>query len=225
MKSISLTVLVLAMGLSGCANLQQSTGMDGKTAGAVGGGVIGCVGGAVLAKLGGGNAVAGCAVGAVAGGLVGFEKARQDEIAAAEQARNDVAAAFESRPGQKARVGQVKTGEVTATQKGSSEARKYQAFDSVSVELPLASKGSPEHDAAMEKLKALAERVADERGSSQIIVALAPADAKARKVASSTGTAQTAKGNTITVIKTSSAAVSKGLERITVKAGNLQTEV
>ena len=225
MKSISLTLLALAMGLSGCASLQQSTGMDGKTAGAVGGSVIGCAGGAVLAKLTGGNALAGCAMGAVAGGLVGFEKARHDEIAAAEQARMDVAAVFASRPGQKVRVGEVKTVEVTATQKGTRETKKYQAFDSVSIDLPLTAKGSPEHDAAMEKLKTLAQRVADERGSSEIVVALAPTDARARKMASSSGSAQTDKGNTITVIKTSDASVPKGVERITVRAGRLQTEV
>ena len=225
MKPISLTVLVLAMGLSGCANLQQSTGMDNKTAGAVGGGALGCLGGALIASATGGNAAAGCAIGAVAGGLLGFEKARQDEIAAAEQARNEVAAAFASRPGQKVRIGPVKTVEVTANQKGSRETQKYQAFDSVSVELPLTSKGSPEHDAAMEKLKALAERVADERGSSEIVVAMTPTDAKARKVASSSGTAQSKKGNPITVIKIADTSVPKGVERITVKAGKLQTEV
>ena len=225
MKSLSLTVVALALGLSGCANLQQSTGMDGKTAGAVGGGVIGCVGGAVLAKLGGGNPLAGCAVGAVAGGLVGFEQARQQEIAAAEQTRQEVVAAFASRPGARVRVGDVKTVEVTAIQKGTREAKKYQAFDSVSVDLPLNSKGTPEHDAAMEKLKTLAQQVADERGSADIVVALAPADAKAQKMVASRGSVQTAKGRTITVVKMSDAAVPRGVERITVKAGRLQTEV
>lgn len=225
MKSFSLSLAVLALGLSGCASLQQATGMDSKTAGAVGGGVVGCVGGAVLAQLGGGNPLAGCAVGAVAGGLVGFEQARQQEIAAAEQTRQDVAAAFATRPGARVRVGEVKTVEVTATQKGAREAKKYQAFDSVSVDLPLATKGTPEHDAAMEKLKTLARRVADERGSADITVALAPADARARKVVSGRASTQTDKGNTITVVKASDAAVPRGVERITVRAGRLQTEV
>ena len=64
MKSISLTLIAVAVGVSGCASIQQSTGMDNKTASAVGGGLMGCVGGALLAKLGGGNAAVGCAVGA-----------------------------------------------------------------------------------------------------------------------------------------------------------------
>ena len=115
--------------------------------------------------------------------------------------------------------------EGTAIQKGTREAKKYQAFDSVSVDLPLNSKGTPEHDAAMEKLKTLAQQVADERGSADIVVALAPADAKAQKMVASRGSVQTAKGRTITVVKMSDAAVPRGVERITVKAGRLQTEV
>lgn len=200
--------------------------MDNKTASAVGGGLMGCVGGALLAKLGGGNAAVGCAVGAAVGGFVGFEKARQGEIAAAEQARNEAVAAFAALPArQKVRASDVKTKEVVVTDKNTRETKKYQAFESVSLDIPLSAKGTPEHDAAMDKLKTLAQRVADERGSSEIVVALTPVDARARKVAATSGTVQTSKGNTITVSKVADDSVPKGVERITVKAGRLQTEV
>ena len=226
MKSISLTLIAVAVGVSGCASIQQSTGMDNKTASAVGGGLMGCVGGASLAKLGGGNAAVGCAVGAAVGGFVGFEKARQGEIAAAEQARNEAVAAFAALPArQKVRASDVKTKEVVVTDKNTRETKKYQAFESVSLDIPLSAKGTPEHDAAMDKLKTLAQRVADERGSSEIVVALTPVDARARKVAATSGTVQTSKGNTITVSKVADDSVPKGVERITVKAGRLQTEV
>ena len=72
------------------------------------------------------------------------------------------------------------------------------------------------------QLEGASERI---RVAREIIVALAPTDARARKMASSSGSAQTDKGNTITVIKTSDASVPKGVERITVRAGRLQTEV
>ena len=226
MKSISLTLIAVAVGVSGCASIQQSTGMDNKTASAVGGGLMGCVGGALWAKLGGGNAAVGCAVGAAVGGFVGFEKARQGEIAAAEQARNEAVAAFAALPArQKVRASDVKTKEVVVTDKNTRETKKYQAFESVSLDIPLSAKGTPEHDAAMDKLKTLAQRVADERGSSEIVVALTPVDARARKVAATSGTVQTSKGNTITVSKVADDSVPKGVERITVKAGRLQTEV
>ncbi len=225
MKAVILAVAALAAALSGCANLEQGTGMDAKTAGAVGGGAIGCVGGAVLARVLGGNAAAGCVAGAVAGGLVGFERARQEEIAAAEQARHDVASAFAARPGQNVQVGPVRTVEVTAVQKDTQEVKKTRAFESVTVDLPLSSKGTPEHDAAMDKLKALARRVADERGAAEIVVALAPEDARARRVSAGSDSVRTDKGGTITVTKLGDAGVPRGMERITVKAGRLQTQV
>ena len=78
----------------------------------------------------------------------------------------------------------------------------------------------------MGKLKTLAERVADERGSAEIRVAVTPADARASKVNMAGGQVQTAKGNPITVSKVSDAGVPAGVERITVKAGRIrQTEV
>ncbi len=77
--------------ISSCATspLQE---MDGKTKSGLTGGIVGCVGGALLAHLAGKSAGAGCAVGAVAGALVGYEKARQEEIAAAEASKAEILA-------------------------------------------------------------------------------------------------------------------------------------
>jgi len=223
MHKYALSLVALTVGLAGCASMQEQTGMDNKTASAVGGSALGCVGGALLAKLAGGNAAAGCAAGAVVGGLIGFERARQEEIAAAERARQEALAAYANSPQAKnVRASDIKTVEVTATDK-QNQSKKLKAFDSVTLDLPLASKGSPEYDNAMGKLKTLAERVADDRGSADIVVAMAPADASALKVTSQSGTAQTAKGNPITVTKVVDANVPKGTERITVKAGQLRT--
>lgn len=80
----------------------------------------------------------------------------------------------------------MKTKEVVVTDKNTRETKKYQAFESVSLDIPLSAKGTPEHGAAMDKLKTLAQRVADER-SSEIVVALTPVDARARKVAATSG--------------------------------------
>lgn len=221
--NMTLTLSALALGLTGCASIQQQTGMDDKTAGAVGGGALGCVGGALLAKLAGGNAAAGCAAGAVMGSLIGFEKARQEEIAAAESARQEALAAYAKSPQAKnVRASDIKTEEVTATDK-QNQSKKLKAFESVSIDLPVASKGSPEYDNAMGKLKTLAERVADNRGSADIVVAMAAADARAQKMTEQSGSVQTPKGNTITVTKVIDNTVPKGTERITVKAGQLRT--
>jgi hypothetical protein len=223
MKLLRLSAVALAVALSGCAQIQEKTGMDSKSVGAGVGAAAGCAVGAIGAKLMGKNPLAGCVVGAVAGGLIGFQKARQDEMDAAAKAQQEAVAALANLPaGQQARVGEIKTVEVTATDKASNETKKYQAFDSVSVDLPLSTKGTPEYDAAIGKLKTLAERVADERGSSTIELAMTTADARASKVTLETASAKTAKGSTVTVAKVADNTVPKGMQRVTVRAGKLQ---
>lgn len=226
MKLLTLSVVTLAITLAGCADLQKQTGMDGKTAGAAGGAAIGCIGGALLAKISGENAAGGCMAGAVAGGLIGFAKARQDEISAASKAQQEAISALAPLSvGGQVKAGEVKTVEVTATDKTKNETKKYQAFDSVSVDIPISAKGTPEYDAAIGKLKTLAEKVADERGSSKIDIAMTAADARANKVTLETASAKTAKGNTVTVSKAADNTVQKGIERVTVRAGKLEQTV
>ena len=226
MKLLTLSAVALAVALTGCADIQQKTGLDGKTVGAASGAAMGCIGGALLARLNGQNAAGGCVVGAVLGGLIGFEKTRQDEISAATKAQQEAIAALAPLSvGRQVKAGEVKTVEVTATDKTKNETKKFQAFDSVSVEIPLSAKGTPEYDAALSKLKALAEKIADERGSSKIDIAMTTADAKANKVTLETATAKTAKSNTVTVSKAADNTVQKGVERVTVRAGKLEQTV
>ena len=138
MKLRALSVVTLAITLSGCADMQKQTGMDGKAVGAMGGAAIGCVGGALLARISGQNAAGGCIAGAVVGGLVGFEKARQDEISAATKAQQEAIAALAPLSvGRQVKAGEIKTVEVIATDKTKNETKKYQAFDSVSVDIPI----------------------------------------------------------------------------------------
>lgn len=226
MKFLTLSVVALAISLTGCAGTQKQNGMDGKTAGAAGGAAVGCIGGALLAKITHQNVAGGCAAGAVVGGLIGFAKARQDEISAASRAQQEAIAALAPLSvGSQAKVGEVKTVEVTATDKTKNETKKYQAFDSVSVDIPISAKGTPEYDAAIGKLKTLAEKVADERGSSKIDIAMTAADARVNKVTLETASAKTAKGNTVTVSKAADNTLQKGMERITVRAGKLEQTV
>ncbi|MRD73719.1 hypothetical protein HCX48_11300 [Rhodocyclus tenuis] len=227
-KYVFLPVVSVAVLMSGCAQMQEKTGMDDKAASTVGGAAIGCAAGALLAHLTGHNAAGGCAAGMVVGGLVGFEKARQAEIAAAEQTRKETVAALATLPPAQANavtVGEVRTVEVTATDKVTNQKKKYAAFDSVSVDMPTSAKGTPEYEAAMGKLKTLAERVADDRGSSEIIVSVNSGDAKAQKIALESNSVKTKAGNPITVIKRVDPSLARGMQRITVKAGSLNTNV
>ncbi|MDE2434370.1 MAG: hypothetical protein KGN37_16155 [Burkholderiales bacterium] len=221
----SALTLAITLMLASCATTDG--GPDKTTTGALIGASIGCAGGALLAKITGGDATTACVAGAAVGGLIGFEKAREEEIAEAERARTEAIQAMATLPPSKrASAGTVKTVLVTATDKKTNETKKYQAFDSVSVDLPLSAKGTPEYDQAMSKLKTLAERVADERGSAQIQMAMTPADVKQYRLSLTGGTVKTQKGSPITVSKFSAGDVPAGVERVTVKAGQLkQTEV
>jgi hypothetical protein len=227
-KYIVLPLVSVAVLMAGCAQMQEKTGADDKTAGAVGGAAIGCAAGALLAHLTGQSATGGCAAGAVVGGLIGFEKARQAELATAQQARKETVAALSTLPPAQAKavkVGDVKTVEVTATEKATKQTKKYAAFDSVSVDMPTSAKGTPEYDAAMGKLKTLAERVADDRGSAEIIVGVNGGDAKVQKIALESNSVKTKAGNQITVTKRIDPSLAAGMQRITVKAGTLNTNV
>ena len=226
MKLLTLSAVTLAVTLAGCADMQKQTGIDGKTAGAAGGAALGCIGGAVLAKITGQNAAGACVAGAVVGGMIGFEKARKEEITAASKAQQEAIAALAPLSvGRQVKAGEVKTVEVTAIDKTKNETKKYQAFDSVSMDIPISAKGTPEYDAAIFKLKTLAERVADERGTSNIDIAMTAADARANRVTLETASAKTAKGNTVTVSKAADNTLQRGFERVTVRAGKLEQTV
>lgn len=226
MKNVySISVLITSTLLTGClANLPKE--MDSKTAGTALGATVGCVGGAVLAKLQGGNAAAGCVIGSVAGGLIGFQKARQEEIAEATRTRDEAQALLAKLPpntgGAKPQVSEVKTVDVAVTEKGKTESSNYKAFDSVTLDIPTASRGTPEREEVMAKLRKLAEKVADERHSARIEVTMTAADAKALKVDLTSTTVQSPKGNPIVFSRAADSTVPRGIERITVRAGAIK---
>lgn len=219
--------LLMATLLTACATTDPNGAFDARTISTATGAAVGCVGGALIAKVTGQNAAAGCVAGAVAGGFVGFEKARQEEIAAATRAREEtIAVLATARPasgGPQPHASEVKTVEVTAKDKGRGETRKYQAFESVTIDIPMSYRGTPQYSDAIGKLKTLAERVADERGSSRIDITMTSADARSHKVALETATAETPKGNPVTVAKVADNSVPRGIERFTVRAGALKS--
>ena len=227
MTKLNQVFFLTATLLTGCATTSPNGGMDNKTVSTATGAALGCLGGAVLAKITSHNATSGCAVGAVAGGFIGFEKARQEEIAAATQARQEVVDIITTLPpglsGVQARAGEVKTVEVTATDKTKSESHKYQSFDSVSVDIPASSRGTLQYNKAIGKLQTLAERIADNRGSSRLEISMTSADARASKVNLETTTVRTANGNPVIMSRATDNAVPRGVERFTVRAGSLKS--
>lgn len=210
MKQKVIAICVLTIFISGCA------GMDSKSQSTALGAGLGCAAGAILAKATGHNAAGGCAAGALVGGIAGYEKARRDELAAAKLAQQD---AVSSLPGTKA--GDVVTDNISVKDKTTGQVKQVQAFREVSIDLPLSKKGTPEFNSAMDKLKVLAEKFADERGKSEIIVSLSPKNAKAQKISSETAEFKTASGKgTVLFSRIADSNVRTGVERVTVRAAN-----
>lgn len=210
MKQKIIAVCVLPIFISGCA------GMDSKSKSATLGAAFGCAAGAILANISGHDAAGGCAAGALVGGIVGYEKARQDELNAAKLAQQN---AVSSLPG--AQAGEVVADNISVTEKATGQVKQVQVFREANIDLPLSKKGTPEFNSAMDKLKAFAEKVADERGKSEIIVSLAPNDAKAQKVSAEKVEFKTASGKgTVLFSKAVDDTIKTGVERVTVRAAN-----
>lgn len=149
---------ILATGLAGVVTLTACAGMDAKTEGAAIGGGIGCAGGAILAALTKNDVGTGCAAGAVIGGLVGYMRARNAEVAEAQKA-TEAAARVEG-----AKVAPVETQPVQVTDKATKKTDTVQAFKSVSVDIPSRQLDTPEGKEAVRKLEEYARKTAVERG-------------------------------------------------------------
>ena len=123
---------------------------------------------------------------------------------------------------QRAVAGPVLTQPVSIDDAQSGQTLQVRAFSSVSVEMPLAAKGRKEYTRAMDLLKELANELADNRGSSSIVVDQADADVKAGRVNTATGTTQSKGGKPVSVIKRIDAGVRSGVERYTIEAGAIR---
>lgn len=205
--------------LTGCASIQESTGLSNKTVSTSAGITLGCAGGALMAKLLNRDVATGCMAGAAVGGLIGFEKARQEEIDEAEKTSADVMNTMATIPAGKGVVAEkTKTIDVETQDASTKSVKKVKTFSSITIDLPLTAKGTPEFDTAIEKIKAFATKLADKRGSADITLAVSPKSAAKYQFTASKDSVKTEAGNTINVIKKLDQAVPQGIERITVSA-------
>ena len=123
---------------------------------------------------------------------------------------------------QRAVAGPVRTRPVPITDGQSGMTSQLQAFSSLSVDMPLAAKGRPEYTRAMDALKELANDLADNRGSSTILVEQSEADVSAGRVNTASGTTQTKNNKPVTVRKKLDSNLPAGVERYTIEAGEIR---
>jgi len=137
-------------------------------------------------------------------------------IAAAVDAGNSLPKA------QRPRNSSVLTTTVPVTDSLTPRVADMKMLDAVIIEMPTAGKKKRGYTNAMNAVKALATRVADNRGGATILVEQSSADVRGRKVNTSEGESLTKDGNALTVRKEVSSEVPKGIERYTIKAGDLK---
>ncbi|WP_026259033.1 hypothetical protein [Uliginosibacterium gangwonense] len=148
---------LLSVALIAATLLPSCASMDSKTEGAAIGGGIGCAGGAIIAAVTKNNVGAGCAAGAIVGGLIGYMKARDTELADAQKA-TETAAKIEG-----AKVSPVETDVVRVTDKASNKKELVETFKSVSVDIPVRQVDTPDGKAAIAKLEEYARKTAAQR--------------------------------------------------------------
>jgi hypothetical protein len=152
-----------------------------------------------------------------------YEQQRKLEINFAEQTRSDFMAAFQNKKAAaQISADPLQLNHVTLTENQSGRTQSVQVFESLSLTLPLALKKNPDYVMAMSKIKALAEKMADERGYSEIQFFLLPTDAAAKKIKFESDTVKSPLGNPITVSKSADKSLKKGMQRIVVKAAPIQ---
>ncbi len=122
---------------------------------------------------------------------------------------------------QRARNTSVQTTTVAVTDSQTPRVEDVTALDTVSIELPIAGKKKAAYTNAMNAVKSLATRIADSRGGATIVVEQNPVDVRARRVNAAEGETQTKEGNTVTVQKLADKQIPRGIERYTIKAGEL----
>lgn len=164
-----LALMVVPGLLSGCAE------MDSKQQAAGLGALIGCAAGAALAKATDNDVTQACLAGAVVGGVIGYQKARNEEIADA-RAAAEAAARVKG-----AQSTPVRTEQVRVKDKSTGKTETVQAFKSVSVDIPISQLDTPDGKEAMRKLDAYAVKTARERGET-VYMTIAATPASAAKI-------------------------------------------
>ena len=215
MKIAKLTLIACAATiLSGCATLEEaSTSLSCMLSRVTSAADSSCGPAAAATAMSGGHSER----------FSRLQAALNQETQQAQSIQAQAVQAMQSLPvKQRAVAGPVLTQPVSIDDAQSGQTLQVRAFSSVSVEMPLAAKGRKEYTRAMDLLKELANVLADNRGSSSIVVDQADADVKAGRVNTATGTTQSKGGKPVSVIKRIDAGVPSGVERYTIEAGAIR---
>ena len=148
-----------------------------------------------------------------------FENTRKEEILAAERVRTELSAAFQGKKGaENAVVEPLSLTQASVTDKITGKTQNVTVFDSLAFVMPLAMRRTPAADQVNMQIKTLANKLADDRGSSQILFMLQASDAKANGIKLDSASADSPKGNPVKVTRTADKSIPKGMQKVIVKA-------
>ncbi|MDR3064381.1 MAG: hypothetical protein LBV05_02585 [Comamonas sp.] len=216
MKKLQLTVLACAATLlGGCASLQEASSS------------LSCMLSRVTNSADPGCGPGGGPATAVSGSqnerFARLQAALDQETQQAQSMQAQAVQAMQKLPAkQRAVAGPVQTRTVSIADGQSGQAHQMRSFSALTVEMPLAAKGRKEYTQAMNVLKELANELADNRGSSSIVVDQSDEDVRAGRVNTATGTTQSKGGKPVTVIKKIDTGLPAGVERYTIEAGEIR---
>ena len=219
MKQLKLTLIALsAVALTGCATLEEASSSLSCMLSRVTNSADPKCGG-----TGGGSGPVTATSGTHNERFDKLQAALDQETQQAQSIQAQAVQAMQKLPvRQRAVAGPVLVKPVPITDGQSGSTLQMQAFSALSIDMPLAAKGRPEYTKAMDLLKDLANELADNRGTSSIVVDQSDADVKAGRVNTATGTTKSKGGKPVTVIKKVDAALPTGVERYTIEAGDIR---
>lgn len=148
-----LPLLGLALALTACGTSDRK--IESTSAGVI----AGCATGMVVAFVIKGNPMRACLGGAVAGGALGYEKARREELA---QARRE-AETLKQQNAAAASAPVVQTQAVQVVDAESGRVQEVEAFRGMTVDLPLSQVDTPEGREVLRKLDLYARKLAQDR--------------------------------------------------------------
>lgn len=217
-------VTAAALVLAGCAAVESSTTSLGCMLGRLTQNPpAGCGAPATATATAPGTGASGAAAAQAGERFTKLQSVLDQEIELARSVQTDVVSSMQHLPIKlRSSAGPVKLLDTPITDSQSGQTRSMRTLESMTVQMPLAAKGRPEYTQAMDQLKALANQLADNRGTASIIVDQSEADIKARRVNTATGTTQSPRGNSVAVRKNASRDLAAGVERYTIQAGEIR---
>lgn len=158
--------------------------------------------------------------------FAGFERTRNEETALMEKARLEIIALLSSSPGaRQITVEPLQYASLEVTDLRSQQRRSFRVASHFAISMPLAIKKQPAYEQCTEKVRKLAEYLADTRQAAEIMFFYNNTDARTQKINLENGVANSPGGHPISVTKSADGQIARGSMRLVIKAAPLRNSL